>query len=204
MFDLVSATSVADLLKLIQQHGNAIYLFCFSFAFSWATFLPAILAGYAAQQGALDPVLTFGVFWLGSALGDELRFFVGRRWGHSILRRFPSMQRPVEIVLGVLSAYPVAFILTYRFASGMRLPTGLALGMTPIPRIQLSLFNLVAAAIWAAVFTGAGYSLGHVSETLVGDAARWATLVLLGIFVLAGWLISRRLQIVPSPPSGRL
>ena len=194
MFELVSASSVADLLKLIQQHGNAIYLFCFSFAFSWANFLPAILAGYAAHQGALDPVLTFVVFWIGSALGDELRFFIGRRWGRSILQRVPSLQRPVEIVLGILNAYPVCFILMYRFASGMRGPAGLALGMTPIPRIQFSLFNLIAAAIWAAVFTGAGYSLGHLSEKWVGDAARWATLGLLGIFVLAGWLISRRLQ----------
>jgi membrane protein DedA with SNARE-associated domain len=198
MMELVTVTSVADFLKLVQLHGNAIYLFAFTFAFSWSTFLPAILAGYAAHQGALDPAWTFGIFWIGSALGDELRFFIGRRWGRSILQRVPSLRRPVEIVIGVLNAYPVGFILTYRFASGMRTPAGLGLGMTQIPRLQFSLFNLIAAAIWATVFVGAGYSLGHVSEKIVGDYANGVTLALLGVFVLIGWLISRRLK--PAAP----
>jgi len=194
MIDLLGVASVEDLLKFVREHGNAIYLFAFTFAFARTGFLPPLLAGYAAHQGALDPAWTFLVFWAGSALGDELRFFIGRRWGRAILNKVTSLQRPVEIVIGILNAYPVGFILTYRFARGMRSAAALALGMTGIAWAQFSLLNVVAAGLWAAVFTGAGYSLGHVSEKVLGDAANWATFVLLGIFVLVGWLISRRLQ----------
>ena len=194
MIDLLGVASVADLMNFIREHGDAIYFFAFMFAFARTGFLPPLLAGYAAHQGALDPAWTFAAFWIGGFLGDELRFFIGRRWGHSILERVPSMKRPVEIVIGILNAYPTGFILTYRFARGLRSAAALALGMTPISRLQFSFLNLIAAALWSAVFTGAGYSLGHVSEKVLGDAANWATLVLLGVFVLIGWLISRRLE----------
>jgi membrane-associated protein len=200
MIDLLGVASVADLLAFIREHGNAVYLFAFVFAFARTGFLPPILAGYVAQQGALDPLWTFLVFWIGSLLGDEMRFFIGRRWGRSILARVPAMQRPVEIVIAVLNAYPTGFILTYRFARGMRSVAAVALGMMPIAWSRFSALNVVGAALWASVFTGIGYSLGHVSEKVLGDAANWGTLVLLGIFLLIGWLISRRLPI-PQPQS---
>ena len=196
MIDLVGLASVEDLLKFVREHGNAIYMFAFVFAFARTGFLPPLLAGYAAHQGALDFSWTFLVFWAGSALGDELRFYIGRRWGRKILEKVPSMQRPVEIVIGILNAYPVGFILTYRFARGMRSVAAMAFGMTGLTWAYFSPLNIVAAALWAGVFTGAGYSLGHVSEKVLGDAANWATLVLLGVFILIGWLISRRVQVV--------
>jgi len=194
MFDLVGLASVEDLLKFVREHGNAVYAFAFVFAFARTGFLPPLLAGYAAHQGALALGWTFAVFWIGGALGDELRFFIGRRWGQAILQRVPSLQKPVEIVIRVLNQYPVGFILTYRFARGLRSAAALALGMTPIEHARFSVFNLIAAALWVAVFVGAGYALGQVSEKVLGDAANWTTLALLGVFVLAGWLIARRLE----------
>ena len=203
MIDLVGLSSVEDLMKFVREHGNAIYMFAFVFAFARTGFLPPLLAGYAAHKGALNLVNCFGVFWIGSALGDELRFYIGRRWGRTILEKVPSMKRPVEIVIGILNAYPIVFMLTYRFARGARSAAALALGMTPIPRVQFSFFNLIGAALWAGVFVGAGFMLGNVSEKLVGDYANWATLVLLGLFVLIGWMISRRLELTGAsvPPS---
>jgi membrane protein DedA with SNARE-associated domain len=196
MIDLVGLASVEDLLKFVREYGNTIYLFAFVFAFARTGFLPPLLAGYAAHGGALDPAWTLGVFWIGSALGDELRFYIGRRWGLTILEKVPSLKRPVEIVIGILNAYPIGFMLTYRFARGARSAAAIALGMTPIPHTQFSLFNVIGAGLWSGVFVGAGYMLGNVSEKLVGDYANWASLALLGLFVLVGWLISRRLELV--------
>jgi len=196
MPDLLAAVTLDDLLGLIATHGDLIYVVAFAFAFSRTGFLPPLLAGYAANRGALDPAQTFAMFWLGSWLGDELRFFIGRRWGHAIVARVTVLQRPVEVVLRVLGAYPTGFILTYRFARGMRTAAALSLGMTDIARARFTPLNLSAAALWAATFVGAGYALGHVSEAVLGETANMATLGLLAIFLLAGWAISRRVPAV--------
>ena len=194
MPDLIGLATLDDLLGFIATHGQAVYLFGFTFAFARTGFLPPLLAGYAAHHGALDPAATFAVFCAGSFLGDELRFFIGRRWGRRILDKVEALRRPVQIVLRVLDSWPTGFILLYRFARGLRTAAALALGMTGVARARFTPLNLLAAALWAGVFTGAGYSLGHVSEAVLGETANIATLALLAVFVLAGWLISRRIQ----------
>src|SRR4051794_37618001 len=136
MFDLVGLLTVEDLLKFVREHGNAVYAFAFVFALARTGFLPPLLAGYAAHQGALVVSWTFMAFWIGGAVGDEIRFYIGRRWGQTILEKVPSLRKPVEIVIGILNQYPIGFILTYRFARGMRSAAALALGMTPIPHLQ--------------------------------------------------------------------
>ncbi|MGE3150107.1 MAG: DedA family protein [Pseudorhodoplanes sp.] len=193
MVDLAGLVSLDDLLRFIREHGDLVYLFAFVFAFARTGLVPPLLAGYAAHRGALDPVWTFSAFAVGSFLGDELRFFLGRRFGPAILRRAPSLQRPVAAVTRVLDAYPSTFIVVYRFARGLRSLAALALGMTSIARLRFSVFNLIGAALWAAVLTGAGYALGHVSEAWLGDIANTASIVLLVVVLVIGWAISQRL-----------
>lgn len=195
--DLLFVASVQDMLAFIAAHGDAVYLIGFMFAFARAGFLPPLLAGYAAHHGALDPAWTFLAFAAGSWLGDEARFFIGRRWGRALLARIAMLQRPVAAVIRVLEAYPVGFILTYRFAQGVRTVAALALGMTGIAWARFTPLNLLAAVAWAGVFAGAGFALGHVSEQVLGKAAHGATLGLLVVMLLAGWLIARRLRPTP-------
>jgi membrane protein DedA with SNARE-associated domain len=186
--------SLEQLMALIATHGDAIYLLGFTFAVARSGFLPPLLAGYAAHQGALEPLLTFAVFWGGSWLGDEIRFFIGRRWGRAIVARWEMLHRPIEIAFGLLDRHPTVFILSYRFARGMRSVAAIVVGMAELLWARFTALSLIGAALWAGAFTGAGYSLGHVSEAVLGDAANKATLALLALFIIAGWLISRRTQ----------
>lgn len=186
--------SLEQLMALIATHGDAIYLLGFTFAVARSGFLPPLLAGYAAHQGALEPLLTFAVFWGGSWLGDEIRFFIGRRWGRAIVARWEMLHRPIEIAFGLLDRHPTVFILSYRFARGMRSVAAIVVGMAELLWARFTALSLIGAALWAGAFTGAGYSLGHVSEAVLGDAANKATLALLALFIVAGWLISRRTQ----------
>lgn len=194
MLDPLGFINLDQLMALIATHGDAIYLLGFTFAVARSGFLPPLLAGYAAHKGALEPALTFLAFWAGSWLGDEIRFFVGRRWGRSIVARLELLHRPIEIAFGLLDRYPTLFIVSYRFARGMRSVAAMVVGMTELIWARFTGLNLVGAALWAGVFTGAGYSLGHVSEAVLGDAANKATLALLALVLLAGWLLSRRVQ----------
>lgn len=193
MVDLLALASVEDLMGFIAAHGDAVYLFAFTFAFARTGFLPPILAGYAAHRGALDPATTFLVFAAGSWLGCELRFFIGRRWGHRLLAKVPAMQPAMETVLRVLDRWPSLLIVTYRFARGLRSVTAIALGMTGVSRARFMPLNLLGAVLWAGVFTGSGFALGQVSEAVLGQAANTASLVLLAAFLGIGWLMARRL-----------
>ncbi len=193
MLDLVMMSSVEDLMGFIETHGDAIYMLGFTFAFARTGFLPLLLAGYAANRGALDPAYTFLVFAAGSWLGCELRFFIGRRWGHALLARVPALQPAMQMVLGVLDRWPTLFIPVYRFARGLRSVAAIALGMTGVSRARFMPLNLLGAVLWAGVFTGAGFALGHVSEAVLGKTANTASLVLLALFLGVGWLLSRRL-----------
>ena len=48
-----------------------------------------ILAGAVAAKGLLDPFALIACSWLGSWLGDQCWFFVGRYFGKRLLSRFP-------------------------------------------------------------------------------------------------------------------
>jgi membrane protein DedA with SNARE-associated domain len=76
----------------------------------------------------------------------------------------------------------------------MRTVAALGLGMTRIAWTRFTRLNVVSAGLWAAIFIGAGYSLGHVSEAVLGEAANMATLGLLAVFALVFWLVGRRVQ----------
>ena len=89
-------------------------------------------------------------------------------------------------------------ILFHRYPHGIRGVAGFAYGMSQLPWSTFLALNFVAAGLRSCASVSVGYAFGHVSEKVLGDAANWATLVLLGIFVLVGWLISRRLQ--PAAP----
>jgi membrane protein DedA with SNARE-associated domain len=90
----------------------------------------------------------------------------------------------------MLHRYHMAFILIFRFLYGLRTVSPFAIGMSKVSTPRFILLNMVAAAIWATVFTGGGYLLGTVLESLIAKVERVEGYVL-GALVVAGliaWL----------------
>jgi membrane protein DedA with SNARE-associated domain len=84
--------------QLIQNYGEWIYLI----AFFWAalegeTFV--IFAGLAAQRGYLNLYELIAAVGLGSLLGDQICFWLGRLHGAHILDRFPKLQAGVNLAI---------------------------------------------------------------------------------------------------------
>lgn len=179
-----------DIVGLIHRHGDVFYLITFLWtALEGETFV--IFAGFAAQKGLLNISLLFVAAWLGSFCGDQIFFFLGRRFGGRVLDHLPKFKPGVERALGWLENHAVIFILSYRFMYGLRNVSSVAVGLSHLSWKKFALWNGIAAFIWAASFTGFGYLFGdvfahvhHRADAVVEDSVRQITLSFLALFAL--------------------
>lgn len=178
-----------EIIELIKQHGDLFYLITFVWtALEGETFV--LLAGLVAQRGLLNVWLLFPAAWLGSMCGDQIFFYLGRRFGTRLLKYLPRFHPQIDKALGALEQYAVVFILSYRFIYGIRNISGFAVGLSNLPWKKFTLWNAVASFIWASVFVGFGYFFGdaignlHHKESVVQDSVRQITLGVLALFVL--------------------
>jgi len=167
----------------IQQYGYlAIFL---------GTFLEGetilILAGFAAHRGYLQLHWVIAAAFLGTLLGDQLFFFLGRRHQEFLLRWKPHWKPRLERVRRLIENYQVLIILGFRFLYGLRTITPFGLGMSRVPGRLFIPLNLVGALIWATIFGVAGYLFGQALEAVLGDIKRYEIAILL-ILLLGGAL----------------
>ena len=186
-------TDLASFLELMRQHGDAAYTLMFAFAASHSL-LFTLFAGYAASSGALNIGTLVMVVWSGSFAGDALRFWIGRRFGTRWLAPFPRLERTLQIVIRLADRYYAWLILFHRYPQGIRGVAGFAYGMSRLPWSTFLVFNFVAAGLWSGAVLSAGYAFGQVSEKLMNDASAGVGGVMLLVFLLLSWMLSRKLE----------
>jgi membrane protein DedA with SNARE-associated domain len=186
-------TDLASFLELMRQHGDAAYTLMFAFAASHSL-LFTLFAGYAASSGALNIGTLVMVVWSGSFAGDALRFWIGRRFGTRWLAPFPRLERTLQIVIRLADRYYAWLILFHRYPQGIRGVAGFAYGMSRLPWSTFLVFNFVAAGLWSGAVLSAGYAFGQVSEKLMNDASAGLGGVMLLVFLLLSWMLSRKLE----------
>ena len=199
-----------DVQELIRHHGLWVYVFTFIWTFfEGETFV--LFCGFAAAQGLLNTPLLLISAWLGSFAGDQFYFWIGRHFGLMLLERRPYWRARVDKALSWLRRFDIGFILSFRFIYGVRNFSSFALGVSAVRWDRFLRLNFVAAGLWAVVFVGAGYFLGHAFRAMLGDLARTFSLVMLGVFVaVAGgmWLLHRaqrrRRQQISVPPGAKV
>ncbi|MHB9101415.1 MAG: DedA family protein [Sulfuricella sp.] len=143
-----------------------------------------IAAGFAAHRGLLDWHLVVLVAIAGGTLGDQLAFLLGRWKGEALIERFPALAQHRPRIHNLLKRYDVIFILTVRFLYGLRIAGPLILGSSRVPLFRFAVLNVVGAALWAMLITGAGYAFGVAVSSLIADLKRIEETVLVVILVL--------------------
>ena len=193
MGPLLFPTDLASFLDLIRQHGDAAYSLMFGYAASHSL-LFALFAGYAAHSGALSFGTLIVVCWLGSFVGDVVRFWIGRRFGTRWLRSFPRLERAVQTAARLADRHYVWMILFHRYPHGIRGVAGFAYGMSQLPWFTFLALNFVAAGLWSCVAVSVGYAFGQVSEKVMSDASSGLGLVMLVVFLGLSWILSKKLE----------
>ena len=184
---------LTTILDLIREHGTLAYGFLFAHS-GTNSLLAMLFAGYAAQLEAFDFRTVVLVGWAGGFLGDAVRFWIGRRWGHSLVAQFPKIERGVAVTLKLVERHHLWMILAHRYPHGIRGLAGFAFGMSGISGLRFLVINFVSAGIWALVAAGTGYGFGHLSEKALGEAASGVGFSLLVAFLGAAWLLSKKLE----------
>ncbi len=190
---MIFPTDLASFLELLRLHGDAAYGLIFAFAASHSL-LFTLFAGYASSTEALDLGTLVVVVWTGSFLGDAFRFWIGRRFGNQWLSPFPRIHRTSQTVIQLVDRYYVWLILFHRYPHGIRGVAGFAFGMSRLPWSIFLAFNFVAAGLWSAAILSAGHAFGHISEQLMSDAFSGFGMVMLIVFLLLSWILSRKLE----------
>ena len=190
---MIFPTDLASFLELLRLHGDAAYGLIFAFAASHSL-LFTLFAGYASSTEALELGTLVVVVWTGSFLGDAFRFWIGRRFGNQWLSPFPRIHRTSQTVVQLVDRYYVWLILFHRYPHGIRGVAGFAFGMSRLPWSIFLAFNFVAAGLWSAAILSAGHAFGHISEKLMSDAFSGFGMVMLIVFLLLSWILSRKLE----------
>ena len=177
--------------ELIQNYGNWIYLI----AFFWAalegeTFV--IFAGLAAQRGYLNIFELIVAVGLGSLMGDQICFWLGRLHGTRLLHHFPKLEKGVNQAILWLEKHAVGFILSYRFMYGIRNVSSIAIGMSHLNWQKFALWNFIAAFVWAVAFSNIGYVFGDLiarvpeaeGEDIIASRIHQGMLIVVGLFIL--------------------
>lgn len=186
-----------DIAHLIQKYGYLFYAITFLWTFlEGETFV--IFAGALAVPGLgagssiwydfgwmpAPPINIYYLIvaaWIGSFCGDQLYFFLGRRYGNRILRRFPRLQGGVQLAIDMLHKYHTVFILTYRYMYGVRNFASLGMGMSDLSWPRFAILNFIAAFIWANSFAWGGYLLGTFAASVLGQLN--FTYIMIGVLV---------------------
>lgn len=186
-----------DWINWLQEWGNAFYPLAFFWAFfEGETFV--IFGGMGAQLGIINLYWLIGTVWIGSFLGDQVWFWLGRRWGTKALARFPAAEIHANRALRWVELYGVAFILMFRFLYGVRNIASVAIGTSRMPWSKFLFWNFLAAGIWACAFAGAGYMFGEAAASIGENGPK---ILLLSAAAIGGlwiafksirWVVRRR------------
>jgi membrane protein DedA with SNARE-associated domain len=151
-----------------------------------------LLAGIAAHGGYLSYPIVVLVAFVGGTLGDQIYFFVGRRYGDALLGRWTHLEVPAARVRRLIDRHSALLIVAVRFMYGLRLIGPVVIGMSSVSTWRFVVFNMIGAAIWALGVSGVGYLFGHAIEWLFADLELFEKLALVGALAVVALLLMMR------------
>jgi membrane protein DedA with SNARE-associated domain len=159
-----------------------------------------ILGGVLAFHGHVSLLAVIVAAVTGAIVGDTIGYFVGRRWGHQILRgvgrRVPFLRHRIDEHLESAQAYVRrrggAAVFFGRFTAALRVMVPGLAGMAELPYGQFLFYNAAGGLLWGTGFVLLGYFAGQAWPRVAGGASK-AGLALL-VLVLLGLIAVRILR----------
>jgi membrane protein DedA with SNARE-associated domain len=141
-----------------------------------------VLAGFLASRGDLSIYLTLGVAAAGAWIGHVFWFWLGRRHGPRLVRRFPRFERQIGRSLDLIERYGVSAIFLTQYLYGLRIASAVVFGLSRIRQRTFLIVQAVSCLIWACLIGLLGYFFGRAVERMLGEAEeieKWAILFIL-------------------------
>ncbi|UMY15814.1 DedA family protein [Methylobacterium organophilum] len=152
-------------------------------------------AVYAGSTGNLNIVLVVSAAAAAAILGDNLGYWVGRRWGMPLLLRHGHL---IALDHGRLKLGQYLFrehggkiVFFGRFTAMLRAYAAVLAGVNKLDARRFMLFNGLGGVAWASIMGFGAYFCGRSIEHIVGPVG----LALLAFVIFGGlalWLFMRR------------
>ncbi|WPM85561.1 DedA family protein [Apirhabdus apintestini] len=149
-----------------------------------------LLGGIAAHQRLLSLPLTIISVALGGMIGDQLLYLAGRRYGETILQRFPRYRGKITRARRLINRHPWLFVVGSRFMYGFRIVGPILIGASRLPPKIFLPLNIIGALVWATLFTLLGYMGGEIIISWLHMFDKHMKLLFwLGLAIAAVWLV---------------
>ena len=186
------------LVDLFARYGYAVV---FAGVFLENTGLPvpgetALLAGAAmAHFGRLSLPWVVVTAAAGAVLGDNLGFFIGRRYGRGLVERFGSRlgltRKRLKQFDRFFDRHGGRTVFIARFVTGLRVFGALLAGASGLRWPTFILYNAAGAIAWSTAIAIAGYSLAYSWETLERWIGRSGLIALAVVAAIVGFSVVR-------------
>jgi membrane protein DedA with SNARE-associated domain len=169
-----------DTQVLLQTYGY--WALIIGTAFEGETIL--VLGGFAAHSGYLKLSIVILSAFIGSLIGDQFFFFMGRKRGKGFLEKRPGLKQKVQKAQRLLEKHRTPVVLGFRFLYGFRTITPFVIGTTGISFTRFLILNAIGALTWACAIAGLGYFFGQAMSLLLGDIHRYEVAIAIVLLVL--------------------
>ena len=149
-----------------------------------------IMAGFLAFQGYLQISSVILTAFVGSFLGDQFYFYLGRLKGRALLKRFHVLARKFRQALKMIEKYGSLVAFFSRFTYGFRIVLPIILGITSLAPRTFFLINLASALMWSIIFSLAGFLFGKSAALFFDDVGKYEHYLILTLagLITSAWL----------------
>jgi membrane protein DedA with SNARE-associated domain len=170
-----------------------------------------LLAGYMVWQGNLRLSLVLAIGILSAVVGDNIGFWIGRKYGQGTVERYGlwvlgNLHR-LECMRGFVTRYGPLGVFVARFLPGIRFMAGPLAGATGLRPFPFLVANVLGAVLYVPLSVGLGYAVGYGLgayvtriERMVGEIEHLILIgAILGALSLMGWRALRAARIRREP-----
>lgn len=124
-----------------------------------------VLAGYLVWQADLRLWIVLVVGILSAMAGDNLGYWIGRRFGQEAILRYGHwiLVTPgrLEAARRFMTRYGALGVFAARFIAGVRFAAGPLAGSTGLRPLSFAVANALGALLYVPAMVGAGYAVGY-------------------------------------------
>lgn len=159
-----------------------------------------IFAAVLAGRGDMSlPALLISA-WVGSVLGDNVGYWIGRKLGRAAVARYGARIGLTAARFGAVEAmfarYGAATVAFARFVDVLRQLNGVVAGTLGMAWRRFLLFNALGAALWVGLWVLGAFYLGEHMSTIMLLARRGGVvagvMAAVALFVALVFLLRRR------------
>lgn len=173
--------------EFIRDWGY-IALFLYSFG---GGFVGLVLAGVLSYAGDLNIVVCMIVAGSSNFIGDQFLFYMARTNKSYANETMKKYGRKVALAHLLMRKYgsPVVFIQKYIYGIKTLIP--LAMGLTKYSFKKFTVYNALAAAVWAVVIGGVSYLMGEIILTYAEEYKYYGIAVILAIVLSVSYYFKK-------------